>query len=632
MAPFPKAEIVMCGIAGAIGPEPVAQPRLERALRTMGRRGPDAQGFHATRLGPWHVSLLHTRLAIIDLDPRSNQPFEKDGLVLVFNGEIYNYVEIRRDLEALGVRFRTDSDTEVLVESWRVWGEQAFDRFEGMWAFALIDSLRGTLILSRDRFGEKPLYLWRNGGTLYFASEIKTLAALAGQKPDVNDDQIARYLVNGYKVLFKRGETHFVGVKEFPAGAFALIDHPALPDTRAYWHLRYAPDDAMSREEALEGTRDRLVEAMRLRMRADVPLAFCLSGGIDSSTLTALAAKRFGQRLHCFSVIDRDERYDESENIACMVDALQCRHFKVRTSYDGFFERMEDLVAYHDAPVVTISYYVHSFLSQAIAEHGYKVAVSGTAADEIFTGYYDHYSMWLAEMKALSATDPGIDFERLVADWRGGYGATVRNPLLQDPLAFAINPDQRSHILLNADLFRTFLDRPFDEPWTEKPFCENLLRNRMMNELFEEAVPVLLQEDDRNSMRYSIENRSPFLDRNLVEFLFTVPSRHLIRDGYAKWLLRAGGDGLVPDAVRLDKRKRGFNAAIDSVVDRDDPETRERLLSEGPIFDLVRRDAVEGFLNGNMASNSFSKFLFSFISAKLFLEHHRRWDPLECAA
>jgi len=203
----------------------------------------------------------------------------------------------------------------------------------------------------------------------------------------------------------------------------------------------------------------------------------------------------------------------------------------------------------------------------------------------------------------------------------------VRNPVLKDPLAFVKDPDERGHILLDNAVFRSLMAKPFDEPWTEDRFTPNLLRNRMMNELFREVVPVILHEDDRNSMRWSVENRSPFLDRALIEFLFRIPSRHLIRDGFAKWLLRAAGEGIVPDSVRLDKRKRGFNASIDSLVDRDDPATRERLLSAGPIFDLVRRDAVESFLRGDMTDNSFSKFLFSFISAKLFLEHHQRWEP-----
>jgi len=304
------------------------------------------------------VTLIHTRLAIIDLDPRANQPFEHDGLVLTYNGEIYNYLEIRHELEDLGHTFTTQSDTEVLVRAWRQWGATALDRFEGMWAFALLDAEAGALVLSRDRFGEKPLYTWRRGGTLYFASEVKALVALAGAKPAVNDDQVRRYLVNGYKCLHKQPATFFREVEEFPAAHVAEMklasNEPHRIEPQPYWRLDCQPKE-MTAAEALEGAKARLFESVKLRLRADVPLTFCLSGGVDSGTLAAIAARHFGHHIHCFSVIDKDERYDERRNIEAMVQWLGCKHFAVHTSTDGFFERMAALVAYHDAPVATIS-------------------------------------------------------------------------------------------------------------------------------------------------------------------------------------------------------------------------------------------------------------------------------------
>jgi asparagine synthase (glutamine-hydrolysing) len=621
----------MCGIAGMVGPQAPSPDRINATLRALGRRGPDAQGHAVHRVGGVAVTLIHTRLAIIDLDPRANQPFERDGLVLVFNGEIYNYVELKRELEGLGHAFATESDTEVLVRAWRQWGDAALDRFEGMWAFALIDTKAGTLVLSRDRFGEKPLYTWRRGDNFYFASEVKALAALAGAKPDVNAEHVLRYLVNGYKSLHKQPATYYREIGEFPVAQVAEMPlkggrAPAC-EPRPYWRLGCRPKK-MSAAEALEGAKARLFESVKLRLRADVPLAFCLSGGVDSATLAAIAAKHFNQHIHCFSVIDEDERYDERRNIETMVDWLGCEYFPVDTSIEGFtdkfFGRMEELIAYRDGPVATLSYYVHSFLSEAIAAEGYKVAVSGTAADELFTGYYDHYSMWLA---AMSQRVKPIEFQALLADWRQGFGAHVRNPLLQDPLTFAKDPDQRGHILLKQDFFESLLERPFHEDFTEKNYCPELLRNRMLNELLHEIVPVILEEDDRNSMLYSVENRSPYLDRGLAEFLSTVPSEHLIHGGFAKWLLRQAGEGLVPDQVRLDKHKRGFNVSVKSVINSDDPKVRERLMAKGPIFDLVSRERMASFLHEDMTDESFSKFLFSFVSAKLFLEHHAAWRP-----
>lgn len=619
----------MCGIAGAIGPVQPNQARVTAALALMHNRGPDASGVHHSQLGRDTVTLLHTRLSIVDLDPRANQPFVDGNSVLVFNGEIYNHREIRRELEDAGVRFRTQSDTEVIIKAYQRWGEACVDRFEGMWALALLDTSRGVLWLCRDRFGEKPLFTWRVGETLYFASEIKALAALAGQAPQPDPAQIRRYLVNGYKSLNKRNRSFFRDVQPFPAACSSLLKSPDLPRPKPYWELKYSPR-AMSADEAVAGVRECLTRALSLRLRADVPVAFCLSGGIDSATLVSLAVKEMGQDAHTFSIIDEDERYDESDNINSVIKDLGCDNHQTHTSPTHFFGRMEQLVAYHDAPVATISYYVHSFLSEAISHAGYRVALSGTGADEIFTGYYDHYNMWLAEM----ATQP--DFGSLVSDWRESYGAHVTNPFLQDPLAFVKEPDQRDHIYLNRERFAEMVIPPNREGFWEENFDPTLLRRRMMNELFREVVPVLLAGDDLNSMKFSVENRSPYLDRNLVEFVYTVPAEHLIKNGFPKWLLRSAGKGLLTNQVRLDRRKRGFNASILSFLDPHNKETQALLLDDSPIFEIVDRSKFQEFLETDLIDAASAKFLFSFISSKIFLDrvstdrlHEQQHDILD---
>lgn len=603
----------MCGIAGSIGSDKIDSGRIDKTLQKLERRGPDSDGFQRIDLGNAQATILHTRLSIIDLHNHANQPFVRDGLTLAFNGEIYNYIEIAKELRQLGHKLETNSDTEVLLEAYRAWGMAALDKLEGMWAFALLDEKKRTLILSRDRFGEKPLFYTRRNGTTYFASEPKALAALTGEKFQVNKDKISRYLTNGFRTLFKADDTFFENVHEVPPAHNIVIDSDGAVQSDCYWQLRYQPQE-MTPQDAVEGVYERLLQSMKLRLRSDVPLAFCLSGGVDSTALVSMAARELGAEIHAFSIIDSDERYDESRNIKTTVEQIGCDHYIAHTSSKGFFERMRDLVAYHDAPVPTISYYVHSFLSQEIAQRGYKVAISGTGADEIFTGYYDHYAYWLSEYAGSE------EIEQYVAEWRGTYGRWVNNPLLQDPMTFHKQPDFRDHLYQNRDLFNGFLVEENDAIFSEKKYCGNLLRNRMMNELSHEIVPVILRADDMNSMRYSVENRSPFLDRNLVEFAYSIPNKNLIRDGLPKWPLRQAIKGIAPDSVRLDTQKRGFNASIDSLVDRSDPDTLEQLLSPSPIFDIVRRDVIEDFLSKDMTDNSFSKFMFSFISAKMFME------------
>jgi asparagine synthase (glutamine-hydrolysing) len=252
-----------------------------------------------------------------------------------------------------------------------------------------------------------------------------------------------------------------------------------------------------------------------------------------------------------------------------------------------------------------------------IAEAGYRISLSGTAADEIFTGYFDHHNAYLYEMRG----QPEL-YKEALANWRRDVGRIVRNPLLQNPACFVDNPAQREHIYLNADRFQDFLYDYRGEPFREETYSSELLRNRMLNELFHESVPVILHEDDLNAMYFSIENRSPFLDRRLVEFCYTVPTRHLIQNGRAKALLREAMRGLVPDPILDNPRKVGFNAPIFDLLDVSDPEVVSSLLDPSPIFELVKRAEVEAMLRKPRLQNSESKFLFYFLGCKIFMEEY----------
>lgn len=605
----------MCGIAGFIGTAPPDTVRVTACLDALGHRGPDGRGTFATRLPDGrHVALLHTRLAIRDLDPRAGQPFGHDGCVLVHNGEVYNDRELKAELEGHGHAFRTISDTEVVVHAWRRWGEGAFARFEGMFALALLDLPAGRLVLARDAFGEKPLLWARDERGLWFASEPPALAALMGRRLAPDTGQVRRFLVLGYRALHQGTATWHRGVAALPAGTCAVIEAGADPAPRSFWAPRFAPV-ATTYEDAVAGARERLDRAVALRLRADVPVAFCLSGGVDSGALAAIAVRRHGADVHGFSVLDDDERYDESANLAETVGALGCRHTAVRATREGFLGRLDRMIAHRGAPIATVSYYVHARLMEAVAAAGYKVAISGTGADELYSGYYDHALYWLAGQRGRA------DFDALVAKWRAGMGAHVRNPALRDPLAFARDPAARDHLADGRAVGAALLAEPFDEPFAEHAYADDPLRNRMLNELRHESVPVILEEDDRDAMAVSVENRSPFLDRALADFLFTVPTEHLSRCGRMKAILRDAVAGLLPDAVRLDARKRGFNASILSLLDPADARTRDRLLAPGPIFDVVRRDRIEALLARDHGDPALAKVLFAFVSARLFLDH-----------
>ena len=605
----------MCGIAGYFGRGQIAAQRVEGCLGLMGRRGPDCAAYAShTSDGGGRVYLLHSRLSIIDLEERSNQPFRIGSRTLVFNGELYNYVELKKELAAAGCEFATESDTEVLLRSIEQWGPKGFDRCEGMWALAVYDAEDGTLLLSRDRFGEKPLYLYRDETGLYFGSEVKFITALLGRRLEVNHRHLYRYMVNGYKSLYKVRETFFHGVEELPPGLTLRVDRRGREAPARYWQPSLVQDEAMTREEAVAGVRKRLIDSVRLRLRADVPLAFCMSGGIDSNSLISIAKRVFDYDVHGFTVMNEDARYEEQGEVEHAVRELGIRHTPVPITSEAFRENLVELVRQHDAPIYTISYYVHWLLMARIAEQGYRISVSGTAADELLTGSYDHHNLYLYEVRDTPLAEASLNA------WQAQVARYVRNPFLQNPRLYFDDPGIRNHVYLNNEAFARFLRTDWWEDFTEREYTDSLLRNRMLNELFAEAVPVILHEDDLNAMYYSIENRSPFLDRRLFEFCYRIPSRHLVRDGYAKVVLREAMSGLVPRRILCNHRKVGFNAPVFSFLDVRDGATREWLLDDGPIFEHVRRDMIESLISKETLLNSESKFLFYFLNSKVFLE------------
>jgi len=609
----------MCGIAGYMGLTEPSQENVSDTMEVLKNRGPDYRG--CCHIKPENelisLTLIHTRLAIIDLDPRANQPFKINGFSIVFNGEIYNYLELRHELISEGYEFHTNSDTEVLLTAYIHFGLGFVDKLEGMWSFGLWDPRKQLLILSRDRFGEKPLYYRQDESGLYFASEVKAITSLSGSKPAINFEQVLRYNLLGYKSLYKKDQTYFSGIREVPNACTITVGMDMRISENRYWRPEFGQVD-ISLADAIDGARHFLTESVRLRMRSDVPVAFCLSGGVDSAALTSIASKTLGADVNTFSIIDSDPRYNEYENIMHTVADLGCNHHIVRISESSTIDRLKEQIAYHDAPIATISYFVHSLLSEKMSENGFKVAFSGTAADELFTGYYDHFLLHLYQLRNHK------EYQQCRNDWQTHISGFVRNPALSDPDLYIKNPGYRDHVFDNASEFRTWLNPEhagqFDLGYTEETYCESLLRNRMLNELFHEATPVILHEDDMNSMRHSVENRSPYLDTGLFDFVYSLPEEFLIREGYGKYLLREAVKGILNDKVRLDRRKKGFNASIHSIVDFQDRNVRDEFLDpSSEIFRYIDHGKVMGLVDEPGLPNHYSKFLFSLINTQIFI-------------
>jgi asparagine synthase (glutamine-hydrolysing) len=489
----------MCGISGFIGREKISNEIIRHSLLLMKNRGPDFQSFKKIKVNNLsNLYFLHSRLSILDLRKRSNQPFKKKNIELIFNGEIYNYLEIRKNLENLGYNFYTESDTEVLANAYLQYGEKCVDYFEGMWAFAIWDDKIKKLFLSRDRFGEKPLFFYHNQKGFYFGSEIKYIKSLSGNSFQINYDKINANLTCGYKSIYQDNKTYFKKIFFLESGHNLTIDSYLRKRKYKFWTPSIKQNKKLSYKEACEGVMFYLKKSLKLRLRADVPIAFHLSGGMDSSFLTSLAAKEFNLKVNTYSILDKDQRYNERKNIISTIKDLKCNSHMININSKYSLKDLKELIKYYDSPVATISYLVHSFLAKAISKNNFKVSISGTGADELLTGYYHHHLLYL------KAINKSKDFKKKLLSWKNNVLPFVRNPILKN-ISYKNKINDQSKIVNKCILKTTNKIK-----YNNFEIKNDILRKKMLNEMFYEVVPVILHHDDHNSMYYSVENRSPF--------------------------------------------------------------------------------------------------------------------------
>ncbi len=619
----------MCGIAGYITKKKYSNFSFDIARKTlkklMKNRGPDQQGSFCHSLNNYLINLFSSRLSIIDLDPRSNQPFKTDNLVLIFNGEIYNYIELKDELQQKNIHFKTNSDTEVVIRSYEYWGEECVDHFDGMWSLCIYDYKNSKIFLSRDNFGEKPLYYFFDSNNLIFGSEIKYLQYLSNNNDlkKINLTKINDYIFKGYKSLNKNNQTFFENIFELDAGSnlildlkkFKIIKKPYLDRTKL-------SSQKISRDikENIYEIKKLLINSLRIRLRSDVPIAFCLSGGVDSASIVSICYKMFNIKAKCFSIIDSDKRYNEKENIEILQKDTGCDInyiYLKKEKNEKFLDKLENQIKYHDAPISTISYYIHSKISEAANKSGHKVIFSGTGADEIFTGYYDHFLMYLNEIKKKK------QFNNELNCWTKFIKPLVRNKDLQNPNLFSENKKFRKHIYNQKKFIQLFCN-PKNVNFTEKSYDKNLMKNRMLNELFHESVPVILKEDDLNSMFFSLENRSPFLSKDLVKYALSIKNENYIKNSYSKYILRSATKGILHDKIRLDRQKKGFNTNLKSITDFNSESLYNFLNSSYFLKNTIDLKKIKKINFNHEISNSMNKFLFSLINIKIFLQTHNQ--------
>lgn len=533
----------MCGIAGQYClDEKVPDKALLAAMsERLAHRGPDGEGMRICG----SAGLVHRRLAIIDLSEDGLQPMtNEDGtLWLVFNGEIYNYVELREELLTKGHRFHSHSDTEVILHAYEEWGVGCLSRFNGMWAFALWDGKQEQLFCARDRLGIKPFYYTQAGGSFLFASEIKALLAHpdAGRSPD--DLTLGTYLAWG--VLDHSDRTMFRGIFQLLPAHYLVVKAGGPQQPVRYWDVTINPavHSAVSDNEDATRLLDVLRNATRIHLRSDVAVGTCLSGGIDSSTLTVLindlirneAPASVGARQKTFSAVFTDKRFDESRYIDEIVNVTGVDAHRVEPSPEQLWDDIDRLVWVQDEPFGSLSIYAQ-YCVMRLAKENVKVVLDGQGADELLAGYLAYQGSYLGTL--IRSLRWGTALRELAGSMNrhGGFFRSAVKQLQERKQRRGLLKCTAETVLrYNGDL-------------------DQVLRR----ELTATNLPSLLHYEDRNSMAFSIESRVPFLDYRFVEYVAALPLDQKIRQGITKIALRRAIRGIVPEPIRCRMDKMGF--------------------------------------------------------------------------
>ena len=607
----------MCGILAYISSKEIDQKKILNIKNLMKCRGPDDQSYKKIIFGKKNLHLFHSRLSIQDLNKRSNQPYIFKDYILIFNGEIYNFKELKKNVNK---KFQTLSDTEVILYYYDLYKERCFNLFEGMWSIVIYDIKHAKIIASMDRFGEKPLLFFKKNEEIILASQVSYINQILQSNSKFNSKKINSFLQFGYKSLFKNEETFFKNINHVEKSTITTIEKNLKVTKKRYWKLNADKKiENLSLKDHIFNTKKLLINAIDLRLVSDVPIALNLSGGIDSGAICSIASKILGKKLETFSIIDSDPRYNEGNLIKATAKdcGVKTNLIKLNKGID-FFDLLKKSTEYNHYPIFTITNLIQYYLSSFVKKRGFKVSLSGAGADEIYGGYYDHYLMILNKLKQKKNSK----YSEYLKIWKKNIKENLRNPFFKKHNLFGNNENFRGYIYDNFKNNRNYCLKKLEYNFTEKKFFNELLKNRMANELFHENVPIFMHSEDLNSMQFSIENRSPFLDTKLIEYLFSIESEHLLNQCQNKFILRSSLIGILNNKVLNQKMKSGFNASILSLFNFKSGEIQEFINNDSLIYDFVDKNKIKNLIKNEklMQKNSYSKFLFTFLSLKVFLD------------
>ena len=612
----------MCGISGYFGNKK-NKPNDQLILKTlelMKNRGNDGFGSYIHNLNnKKFLNLNHTRLSIIDPTESANQPFMDDEGIVVFNGMIYNYLELKKKLEKK-CEFKTKSDTEVLLKFLNIYGAKNLSLLDGMWSFAYYNFKNQKLILSRDRFGEKPLFYFKNDKSFLFGSCLNYIKSLSHKKFKINFKKIENYLKFGFRTLNIENESLLKKIYSVEPGSFISIDSSLNFQKNFYWKAKLT---GRIKKINFNNEKNKLkslyANVIKTRLRSDFPSACLLSGGVDSSSIVSTANQKLKKKIDCFSLLPKDKNYDESYYINKTIKKEKIKHEYVSTFKDNKknFFHLRELIKSTSSLVPTTTWFAFSKLCEKIKKKKYKVILTGTGGDEMFAGYYIHQLHYLFSIKYSK------NFNKKYEEWQKKLVPLLRNNFLRNYKLYEKKIKKKNDLM-----FYDFL--------TLKEYFKNykLIKNKdykansnyfkksLLNDLFNYSLPSQIAAIDNISMFHGLESRAPFLSKDLYEKSFSYPNDYLINAGFGKYILRKSLKKVVDDEILDNRDKVGFFININNLFNFQDQKILKLLYSNKFINSLIDKKKLKLLLLKENKTNQECHFIFSIMNIIIFIEEY----------
>jgi len=585
----------MCGIAGIITPNEniINKVVLKSMADSISHRGPDGEGYWINNSNT--AGFAHRRLSIIDLSPQAAQPMHYLGrYTIIYNGEIYNYLELKKELQKAGYNFKTASDTEVILAAYDCYRERCVQYFDGMYAFAIWDNERQTLYAARDRFGEKPFFYYLDKNVFAFASEMKALWAVGVDKT-AEEKMLLNYLALGYvQNASDKSQTFFKNIYSLPPSHYLIYDlRRSKLDITHYWDIDKQFTQKITEDEAQRSLEALLTVSVKRRLRSDVPVGCSLSGGLDSSSIAffvnKLGVKNHNKKFQTFSAVFPGFERDESRFIDSVKDELDLQNSKIVPTGHDLVDNFEKLSFHQEEPFPSSSIFAQYKVFELAKSNNVKVLLDGQGADETMGGYHKYVHWYLQELvsryRFTSANKEKQLFHQHQVHFKWGIKNFIAS-MLPSHAALALEKNEYQRMIHHPDLSKSMLSNLKGREWEGiyKPIVTKLndilYFNTMCNGLEE-----LLRYADRNSMAHGVEVRLPFLNAELVEFIFSLPSQYKINGGYTKWLLRKTMAGKLPASIVWCTDKVGFEPPQKSWMQQDEftdyiQESKKKLVAE----------------------------------------------------